>query len=213
MNKIPRSLLLCLAALAFSASGRAEGVYLRAQAMFNRPNDVETSSLTAFRTSLKSNVAYAGAIGYKFPLLRVEGELQRFQQDAAQGSGTTGTTTASGGYRQLNGFANAFVDLDLAAGLGVYLGGGLGFARVNFDNLSGQQGGITVAQYSGKDRAFAHQVAGGVQLSFAGRATLHAGYRIVKQGDVQVRDSVTTAIQTVKLGDNRLFEIGLAIGF
>jgi len=111
------------------------------------------------------------------------------------------------------GFANAFVDLPVAAGLGVYLGGGLGFARANFDNFSGRQAGVAVAQYSGKDSAFAYQVAGGAQFSFADRATLHAGYRIVKQGDISVRDSVSAAEQTVKLGNNRLFEIGLAIGF
>lgn len=213
MNTIHRSLLLCLASLAFAASGRAEGVYLRGQAMFNHPNDVETSSLTSFRSSLKNNVGYAGALGYKFSMLRLEGELQHFKQDAAQGSNAAGATTGSGSYRQFAGFANAFVDLPVVAGLGVYFGGGLGFARVNFDNFTARQSGVSVAQYSGKDSAFAHQVAAGLQFSFADRATVHAGYRIVKQGDVKVRDSVTAAEQTVKLGANRLFEIGLAIGF
>lgn len=213
MKTIHRSVLLGLASLAFAASSRADGVYVRAETLFNHPGDVGTSSLTSFRSSLKNNVGYSGAVGYKFPMLRVEAELQHFKQEAAQGSNVAGATTGSGNYRQSTGFANAFVDLPILPAFGVYLGGGLGLARVNFDNFSGSQAGVGVVQYSGRDSAFAHQVAAGLQFSFADRATVHAGYRIVKQGDVQVRDSVSTAVQTVKVGDNRLFEIGLAIGF
>ena len=213
MNTIHRPLLFLLVACALAASVRADGFYVRGQTMFNHPQDVATSSATSFRTSLDSNVGYGLALGYQFPVLRLEAELQHFKQEAAQGSNAFGPTTGSGDFRQSTGFANAFVDLPVLPALSVYLGGGLGFARVNFRNFSAQQAGVGVVQYSGRDRAFAHQVAAGLQFSLAGRATLHAGYRIVKQGDVEVSEAFTAARQTVRIGANRLFELGLTIGF
>jgi opacity protein-like surface antigen len=72
---------------------------------------------------------------------------------------------------------------------------------------------VPFAQFSGRDSVFGYQGMAGLQFHVFGQATLNAGFRLVKREDLDVRDVFTSARQAVKLDTNRVFELGLAIGF
>ena len=193
------------------------GFYLRGSALYTKPGDLSVTNATAFKASLKNNFGVAGALGYKFSLLRVEGELQRVSigTEADESSGTLlgGISNTTGKVKETSGFANAYVDFPSFFGLAPYLGAGLGYARVNLDNVTRVSSGRPIVQLSGRDTVFGYQGMIGLQYHFLGQATVHAGYRLLKKEDVSVRDVAANAGRTLASGTNRIFEIGLAIGF
>jgi opacity protein-like surface antigen len=210
MKKLP---LLALV-LALASAGPAHAAfYFAATGLYSNPSDVKVDSASGFRASIKSNTGFSGALGYKFSMLRVEAELQNLSSGTSGGSTTAGTATVFGSLREFSGFANAYVDVPSFLGLAPYAGVGLGEARIDLGQFNVVQGATNVVQFSGKGTAFAYQVLLGLQFHILGQATLHAGYRIVERGDISLRNAVVNASQNISLGQNKLFEIGVALGF
>jgi opacity protein-like surface antigen len=216
-----RHLLLTSFALGFASLSHAAGLYVRGSALYTKPSDVSVTSVSAFKASLKNNTGVAGAIGYKLSMLRLEAELQRISMgtDADPSSGTllAGTSQTVGKVKETSGFANGYVDFPSFFGLAPYLGVGLGYAQVNLDNLarinSSTTGTRSVIQFSGRDSVFGYQGMAGLQFHFLGQGTIYGGFRLVKREDVDVRDVVANAARTLSMGTNRVFELGVAIGF
>ena len=207
-----RSLLLAFAFCVAAPLSQA-GLYIKGSGLYNNPSDLEINNAAAFKASLKTNTGISGALGYKLSHFRLEAEIQRLRSGTDTATTSTGAASATGALKELSGFANVFVDLPSFFGLGPYIGAGMGYAKTDFDNFSISRGPTSLARYSGSDSVFGYQGALGLQFRIFGTATIHAGYRIVKRQDIAVRDIVTNAVQDVKLGDNRLFELGLAFGF
>jgi opacity protein-like surface antigen len=207
-----RSLILAFAFCVAAPFSQA-GLYVKGAGLYNNPSDLQINNVAAFKTSLKSNIGLSGAVGYKFSMFRLEAELQRLSSDTESASTSTGVASVTGALKEVTGFANGYVDLPSFFGLGPYIGAGLGYVRTDFENFSISRGPTSLARYSGSDSVFGYQGMIGLQFSILRTATIHAGYRIMKRQDIAVRDVVTNAMQDVKLGDNRLFEVGLAFGF
>ena len=208
--------LLAFAALVAAVSPAYAGFYFTATGLYTSPQDIKVTSASAFKGSLKDSTGFAGAFGYKLPLvpLRAEAEIQYLKNDLGGGSSTLGSTTGSGDSKQFSGFLNGYVDLPSYYGLSAYAGAGLGVARVNLDNFSVFQGLTNVAQFSGRKDAFAWQLLLGVQYHLFGQATLHAGYRLVQHDSIALTNAAAVnALQHVKFGDNNIFELGVSIGF
>jgi opacity protein-like surface antigen len=204
---------LTVAAAPFSRAG----VYLKIAGLYNQPSDVSISNVSAFRASLKNNVGISGALGYKFTLFRVEAELQHLRS-GTEGEETSGTSLGGigrtvGTLKETSGFANGYVDFPSFFGLAPYIGAGLGYARVNIDNLARTRNDVPVYQFSGREAVFGYQGMVGLQYHLFGQATLNAGFRLVKHEDVAVRDVLASAQRSLSLGHNRVFELGVAIGF
>jgi opacity protein-like surface antigen len=193
------------------------GLYLKAGALYTKPSDLSISNATAFKASLKNNVGVTGALGYKLSVFRIEAEVQHVSNgtDANETSGTAlaGVVRTTGSVKETSGFGNAYFDFPSFFGLAPYVGAGLGYAKVDLENLGLTRNGASVVQYSGSESVFGYQGMLGVQFHLFGQATLNAGFRMVKKQDVDVRDVVANARQTLALGTNRVFEIGVAIGF
>ena len=188
--------------------------YLTGTGLYNHVSDVNVSSASAFKGSLKDSTGYAAAVGYKFSLLRAEAELQYLKNDLGNGSSSLGTTSGSGDYKQFSGFLNGYVDFPSYYGLAAYAGAGVGLARVDLNNFSVFQGATNVVQFSGRDNAFAWQLMLGVQFHLFGQATIHAGYRLVNHESIALNNSAAaSALEHVKFGDNNIFELGVSIGF
>lgn len=216
-----RSLIFTTLALGCVSLGRA-GVYVRGSALFTHPSDLSVTDASVFKASLKNNIGVAGALGYKFSLLRLEAELQRVsistEPDQTSGTLLAGTSETIGKVKETSGFANAYVDLPSFFGLAPYFGVGLGYARVNLDNLarvntSTPGGTRPVIQFSGRDTVFGYQGMAGLQFHFLGQGTIYAGFRLMKREDVGMRDIVANAARSLSMGTNRAFELGVAIGF
>ena len=205
-----------------SASLGHAGVYVRGSALYTNPSDLSVNNATAFKASLKNNIGVSGALGYKLSMLRLEAEMQRVsistESDPASGTLLAGTSETVGKVKETSGFANVYFDVPSFFGLAPYLGLGLGYARVNLDNLARLNtttvgGTRPVIQFSGSDTVFGYQGMAGLQFHFLGQGTIYAGFRLMKREVVGVRDVVANAARSVSMGTNRAFELGVAIGF
>lgn len=216
-----RHSLLTAFALGFASLSHAAGLYVRGSALYTKPSDLNLTSGTAFKASLKNNTGVAGAIGYKLSLLRLEAELQRIsfgtEADPVAGTLLAGSSQTVGKVKETSGFANVYVDFPSFFGLGPYVGVGLGYAQVNLDSLarinSSTTGTRPVVQFSGRDSVFGYQGMAGLQYRFLGQGTIYGGFRLVKREDVDVRDVAANLTRTLSAGTNRVFELGVAIGF
>ncbi len=212
-------LLAFVLAAAFAAvlPARASGIYFKAAGLYSSPQDLKVGSATAFKGSLKNDTGLSGAIGYKIPFIpiRAEAELQWLKSGFEGGSTSLGpVTSTSGDYRQFTGFVNGYYDLPTYYGFGAYLGAGLGMARIDLNHLSVFQGATNVVSFSGKENAFAYQLMVGLSFHLLGQASLNAGYRLVKQESIALTNSAAaSALQSIRPGDNRIFELGVTIGF
>jgi opacity protein-like surface antigen len=210
MKKLP---LVALAVLFCAAAPAYAEVYLKATTFYSKPSDLKVDNTSAFKASLKSNLGLSGAVGYKLSLLRLEAELQTFSSGNSGGSTALGLAAVSGSVKETTGFANGYFDIPSTLGFVPYLGAGLGYAKIDLGNFSASQGASSVVVFSGRASAFAYQLMAGLQFQVFGTARLHAGYRIVHRQDIALRNIAANAQQNIKLGQNQLFEIGLAFGF
>src|SRR5688572_4367067 len=109
-------ILFVTTALLFAALPLSHAsVYVKAAGLYNRPNDIEVSNASAFKASLKNNVGFSAAVGYKLSLLRLEAEGQ-FLRNRAESNTTSGTLlggviSTAGTIKESTGFVNALVDL------------------------------------------------------------------------------------------------------
>lgn len=214
--KLPRCLSLAVLCVVVAPLCQA-GVYVKAAGLYNRPGDIHINNTGAFRASLKRNIGLSAALGYQLSQFRVEAELQRLTSDTepSESSGTLfgGIGATTGAIKETAGFANGYFDFPAFFGFAPYVGAGLGYARVDLDNLGRTRNGTPALQFSGSDSVFGYQAMLGFQFHLFGTATLNGGYRFIKRQNIAVREVGAAAQQNLKLGDNRVFELGLAIGF
>jgi opacity protein-like surface antigen len=199
------------------ASTASAAVYFRVSGLFNRAGDVRVDDLNAFSASLKSNRGVAAALGYKFPFIRLEAELQHLQAETeprpTSGTLIGGHQADTGTIKETDGFANVYVDIPAVFHLQPYLGAGLGFARVSVDQLGRARNGALNLHYAGSDSVFGYQFMAGLRYELIGRIALNAGYRVVSHGDFSIREVPADARRTLILSDNRMFEVGLGFSF
>lgn len=211
--KASRVLLLAAAFAAAAVTARAD-FYAKIAGLYNSPADLKVDSASAFRGSLKNNLGYSGAIGYKFSLLRAEAEVQYFKNSLGGGSTTSSDTlTANGDRRDISGFLNAYVDVPGFFGLAPYFGAGVGVARVDLDNMDARQGGTSVVKFSGCGQVYGYQLMAGLQFRVLGKATLNAGYRLQHKEGFEIHNFASNLRQNVALGTSNVFELGLACRF
>ena len=209
-----KTLRVLLVTLMLTSAGMARaGMYAKFAGLYSSPGDIQVNNAAAFRASLKSNMGMAIALGYKISAVRADIEIQSFSNSTSSGSTNTGNASTTGGYKQFNGFVNAYVDLPSFVGLSGYVGAGFGEARVDLSHLSAMQGSSNVVQVSGRDKAFGYQVMAGLQYHLLGQATIHAGYRWLHKNDITLQNGVGNTMQKLTLGTDRMFELGVAIGF
>lgn len=213
--KTKSSLLVAAGLLCAAAPLARAGLYVKAGGFYNQAGDIQIANTAAFKSSLENTTGFSASAGWKLSYFRLEAELQALRSGAAAGSNAAGALSVVGGLKETTGFGNLFVDFPSILGLAPYVGAGLGYARINLDELAGTRpaGAAPVARFAGSGSVFGYQGVVGLQLHLFGAATLNAGYRIVKRQDLAVRDVLANAQQTLQLGSNRVFELGIAIGF
>ena len=127
-----KTLRVLLVTLMLTSAGMARaGMYAKFAGLYSSPGDIQVNNAAAFRASLKSNMGMAIALGYKISAVRADIEIQSFSNSTSSGSTNTGNASTTGGYKQFNGFVNAYVDLPSFVGLSGYVGAGFGEARVD----------------------------------------------------------------------------------
>jgi opacity protein-like surface antigen len=211
--KMSRVIILAFALGAAACSARAD-FYSKLGALYNTPGDLKVDGAGAFKASLNSSLGYTAAVGYKFSLLRAEAEVQYFKSstDSASNASRTGVTV-TGDEKQYNAFLNGYLDLPSFFGLAPYAGAGIGYSRVDLEQLSALQGSTSVVQMGSRGRANAYQFMGGLEFHVLGKATLNVGYRFMHKGPFPTRNYASNLRQNVSWGVDKMVEVGLAWGF
>ena len=211
--KTPHVLVLAAALIAAAATARAD-FYTKFGALYNSPADLKVDDAANFRSSLKSNLGYSAAMGYKLSLLRAEVEVEYFKNTLGSASNTSSNgLTVSGDYKQYSGFVNAYLDVPSFFGLAPYVGAGVGVAKIDLDQMNAQQGASNVVQFSGVGKAYSSQVMLGLEFHVFGKATVNAGYRLQRKQGFDARNYASNLRQNVSLGTDKIFEVGIAWGF
>lgn len=212
MNK---KLLAALAAgLVLSTATAHAGLYAKAGIIYNNPESIEIPQTTGdLEASLDSSYGFTGAIGYKFSLLRVEGELLYVQNDV---DAELGAFSAQGGLQQTNFFVNGYLDLPIIPIVKPYVGFGIGLATVDVSGMQVTDTAGILYEADDNDTAFGYQFMAGLRadLPFMD-LSLYAGYRYLSLEDVSVnaQDIALNTALNLDGGTNHMVELGLIYGF
>jgi OmpA-OmpF porin, OOP family len=173
-----------------SAQGNT-GFYLEGNLGYAFPDSVDASaSGIDGEVELKDAFVFGGALGYRFPWVRLElnGSYRKFDTDKVKAQGQS--VSGNGDATAVVGLFNVYVDPDLDLGVPVhpYLGGGIGGAYVKLD--TGDDAPLSIDDEAG---AFAWNLAAGLSYDVTEHITLSAGYRYLRfegvdTGDVDVDD-------------------------
>jgi outer membrane autotransporter protein len=173
-----------------SAQGNT-GFYLEGNLGYAFPDSVDASaSGIDGEVELKDAFVFGGALGYRFPWVRLElnGSYRKFDTDRVKAQGQS--VSGNGDATAVVGLFNVYVDPDLDLGVPVhpYLGGGIGGAYVKLD--TGDDAPLSIDDEAG---AFAWNLAAGLSYDVTEHITLSAGYRYLRfegvdTGDVDVDD-------------------------
>ena len=180
----------------------------------------------------------AGVVGYEFGGgLRVEGELffaraevTKVTYKGVNAGGNqlpiTVDVPISGTADQLGGFASVWYDIATGSDWIPYVGGGLGFIRVDQGNLEHDSNGLaeaiarmplpagTVPEISTIDTVLAYHFGAGVGYRLNANVTLQAGYRFQAASDLEFDASNAAGSVKVESGLRAHFlEIGVRYRF
>lgn len=160
-----------------SAQGNT-GFYLEGNLGYAFPDSVDASaSGIDGEVELKDAFVFGGALGYRFPWVRLElnGSYRKFDTDKVKAQGQS--VSGNGDATAVVGLFNVYVDPDLDLGVPVhpYLGGGIGGAYVKLD--TGDDAPLSVDDEAG---AFAWNLAAGLSYDVTEHITLSAGYRYLR---------------------------------
>jgi OmpA-OmpF porin, OOP family len=188
------SLLTAVACVYGAAPASAQGntgFYLEGNLGYAFPDSVDASaSGIDGEVELKDAFVFGGALGYRFPWVRLElnGSYRKFDTDKVKAQGQS--VSGNGDATAVVGLFNVYVDPDLDLGVPVhpYLGGGIGGAYVKLD--TGDDAPLSIDDEAG---AFAWNLAAGLSYDVMEHITLSAGYRYLRfegvdTGDVDVDD-------------------------
>ncbi len=173
-----------------SATPPRPGPYVAGFAGVSVPRDTEPTT-TDLDTGLTfhDNVEFdagplvGGAAGFDFGFLRLEGELAYRHSDIKSVFDKDNNFSfhdVDGGLGSFSMMANAFVDLHNPSPITPYFGGGIGFAVLMMDDVSGVDpvSGNRLPLYPrDENTVFAYQVGAGVDIALNPIMSLDVGYR------------------------------------
>ncbi|MCP4269350.1 MAG: porin family protein [Candidatus Brocadiaceae bacterium] len=125
------------------------------------------------------------AAGYDFGMLRTEAEFAYRQnsfdkwKDITVGGVNYGDFSASGDVTTLSYLLNGYIDFENKSSITPYIGGGLGFANVDADDLT--IAGVKLSDED--DTVFAYQAAAGIGYDINKKLTMDIGYRYFATSD------------------------------
>ena len=157
-------------------------------------SDIDNSRAGLDDLSHKAGFATGGTIGYRWPFrLRTEVEATYRSNKADEIEIGGRDRNANGRVSALSVMLNGFYEFDNRSRWTPYVGGGLGFARVNWDDIEG--GGNDL--FDETEYLFAAQIGGGVGFLISEDVTLSFDYRALATSEAQFDDETG---DDIKLG-------------
>lgn len=96
----------------------------------------------------------------------------------------------SGDLRIFTGFLNAVLDVKFGSAFEPFIGGGVGFAHVTMDNVTGSSNGNAFKLTDGSDTVLAFQALAGFAYRFTPTVAAELGYRFVTLNDPSFKDNL-----------------------
>ena len=227
MKEIAAALALAAGLTRVGTARAADGPYLSLGLGAGFLEDLDDSD--GFTTEFWPGPILSGALGYKWKLIRFEGEVFYGyflvdDQNGPEGSRTRpsspcflcGVSDVNGDLTALALMANAYVDLNLTDRTSLYLGGGVGGARVSADYhfditvLGLPAGEIDVVD--DHDQVLAYQAKVGFALDLNEQSALYLGYRYFATGDLSFNTEAGGTLDQDGLGTH-IAEIGYRVNF
>lgn len=127
-------------------------------------------------SELETDFMFGAAVGYDFGMGRIEGEIGYSMHDLE----ASGASVASGGDIDiLSLLINGFYDIETKSPVTPYVGGGVGVAFIDIEDVS--VSGIVIENKN--DKVFAYQLGAGIGYAVTDSVTLDFGYRYFAASD------------------------------
>ncbi len=165
-----------------------------------------TGNGTGRGTLHQTNGPWGGAAaGYRWGVLRLEGmgsyeshSLKSFDSPQFSYVDTGGTRrtdlnahpTLDGNLRIFTGFLNAVLDVKFGSPFEPFVGGGIGFANVRMNDVTGVSNGNSFNLTDGSDTVLAFQALVGFAYRFTPTFAAEAGYRFLSLNDPSFSDNL-----------------------
>ena len=177
---------VCVLAMFFSSSAySAEGLYVSGNVGFAMLSDSDLTDSTVpgltITTEYDPGFALGGALGYDFNRFRVEGEISYQKNDVDKFSLMGVSLDASGDVSAIAFLINGYFDFVNDSAFTPYISAGLGYAKVEFNDLNIVGSGLP--SISDDDAVFAYQVGLGVGYAVTEKVTIDVKYRYFATDD------------------------------
>lgn len=202
-----KALLLCLAIVVImgwsaSISLAAAGPYLTLQggATWLEDADIDydgvPSSLLSVEAEFDTGFNLGVAAGYDYGQARLEAEIAYRQNDIdkfkGQVLGFGFEDSADGDVSATSLMVNAYWDIPTGSPITPYIGGGLGFANVSFNEVEDEGEDLV----DDDDNVLAYQAAAGIAFDINPNLTLDLGYRYFATDDPELEDDFGDEFET-----------------
>lgn len=183
MKKIVLLCACCFLLFATSIASAAGGMYVSGNVGMAFPTDsaIKDPAFAGVKPKLEydSGFAFAGAIGTKFDQARLEAEIsyQKSDFDKMMGVPISGDATI------LAGLINGYYDFKTASTITPFITGGLGFAKVEANDMAVPSLGVPPG--SDDDTVFAYQVGAGVGYAVNETVNIDLKYRYLGTTDLE----------------------------
>lgn len=149
-----------------------------------------------------TDFAIGAGLGYDFGDVRIEGEILHLRNDVNEfafanagglGAGLVGVNDAdSGNTRATAGLLNLIYDIDTGSTVTPFLGAGLGWGKINFNNYAAA--GTPILDDS--DSVAVYQLIAGLGAAVSRSVDLTAGYRYVGSEDPKLTDALGRSVNS-----------------
>lgn len=213
-----KSLSLILTTLVALIPAAADaGVYGRFSATHNNIRDLKASieNDENIEATVDAGLGYSAALGYKFSMLRLEGEY--YWSSNSIGNSKNEWIHAAGDIDVSSWFGNAYLDLPLFPIVHPYVGVGVGMTKVEFSDVRVSVEGVQLfnQDFTTDDSVLGYQLLAGLVVDLPiTDLSLSLGYRYILMDEPDLDfDTVVQSWSEVDAPNRHVIEVGLMYEF